>query len=458
MGRTLLGESQIVDNVSTTFKNGKSGVGLIIGQMTMQKDYAVYLARTPCEDEENKSDPIAMDKVDEKWIATHSRQVLRMLTGGLHILGVFAYGPPDVMKNAQVMLRKAVFAVHKVELKEQYHGNTTDNDSINDRYVLQICSLTKKLTCRTFDVSDPKCGGKPADFKSQSFSDKWSKLEMSMKIDTSFTVDKNASSDNLEKQMQKGFVPVMENILNSLALINGTLRDPGESLVAASSASGGGGGGKKKKGQQATVQQENFTVKLLCSPTHPTENMDTQKIDSIATMTLKGTIYGVAFVHNKASVKEAAQAIKQDFVRSLQARYELLCEDLLQSEESNDKRIIYEMPIRVFTPLPESSITLCDYLFPEEEIQYSVSRLHEFLDLSIHEDSVDRDRERFPTEDDIRAGSFPSPSSLPDGRKSFASKPSASAAKKATNYVVIGLSSTVAALAAAMSYMYLGEQ
>ena len=75
MGRTLLGESQIVDNVSTTFKNGKSGVGLIIGQMTMQKDYAVYLARTPCEDEENKSDPIAMDKVDEKWIAKRDAKI-----------------------------------------------------------------------------------------------------------------------------------------------------------------------------------------------------------------------------------------------------------------------------------------------------------------------------------------------------------------------------------------------
>ena len=33
-------------------------------------------------------------------------QVTRMLPGGLHVIGIFAAGPPDQMKNAQVKLRQ----------------------------------------------------------------------------------------------------------------------------------------------------------------------------------------------------------------------------------------------------------------------------------------------------------------------------------------------------------------
>ena len=455
MGRTVVAEPDAVDGVNASLQNEKSGIGIIIGQLTLQKDYVVHLARTPCEEEENKSKPISLDKVDEKWIATHARQVLRMLTGGLNIIGVFAYGPPESIKNAQPMLRKAVFAVHKVETKEQYQGGKGNIDTISDRYVLQICSMTKKVTGKTFDASDPKCAGKPADYKTQSFLDKWSKLEMSLLVGTSFSVKKNAMSVSVEKQMQEGFVPLMDNIINSMSIVNGVLRDPNEPLISTSGTTTGGGG--KKKRHQPSTLQENFRLNLLCGPIVSHSKQEPTMVDCVANMAIKGTLYGVAFVHNKGTVKEATYAIKQDFVRSLQARYELLCEDLLQSEESNDAQIIYEMPIRVFSRLNGSNVTLCDYLFAEEELKYSTSRFSEFLDLLVDEDSVDQGNERFPTEEDIQVEPFSPSSSACEGDAARAQS-NVTTTKKATNFLVIGLSGAVAALAAAMSYMYLGDQ
>lgn len=48
---------------------------------------------------------------------------------------------------------------------------------------------------------------------------------------------------------------------------------------------------------------------------------------------MRGTISSQAYVHVRASAAEAIQAVKRDIIRSIVARCELLCDDLLQAEE-----------------------------------------------------------------------------------------------------------------------------
>jgi len=56
-------------------------------------------------------------------------------------------------------------------------------------------------------------------------------------------------------------------------------------------------------------------------------------LDCGAKMLVRGTISSQAYVHVRASAAEAIQAVKRDVIRSIVARCELLCDDLLQAEE-----------------------------------------------------------------------------------------------------------------------------
>ena len=64
-----------------------------------------------------------------------------MLTGGLDVIGIFAFGPPDMLANSQTKLRQLLFSINKnVQNKP---ASYFDGLSCS-RVLLQICSATKK--------------------------------------------------------------------------------------------------------------------------------------------------------------------------------------------------------------------------------------------------------------------------------------------------------------------------
>ncbi|CAG2206554.1 unnamed protein product [Mytilus edulis] len=132
-----------------------------------QKDFAVRLicSPEPVEDEASEEDeepkekkiktpqkPENMADSDERWIATHARQVNRMLPGGLDVLGIFALAPPNMMISAQTKLRQSAF--------------------------------------------------KPADWKPQSGSEKWIKLKTDINLDLKINVPVKQQNQNMLKQIQ----------------------------------------------------------------------------------------------------------------------------------------------------------------------------------------------------------------------------------------------------------------
>ena len=64
-----------------------------------------------------------------------------MLTGGMDVIGVFAFGPMDMLTKSQAKLRQLVFSIQKTV----YHKPASYfNDLLHSRILLQICSGTKK--------------------------------------------------------------------------------------------------------------------------------------------------------------------------------------------------------------------------------------------------------------------------------------------------------------------------
>ena len=64
-----------------------------------------------------------------------------MLTGGLDVIGVFAFGPSDMLTKTQAKLRQLVFSIQKTV---HHKPASYSDDLMHSRILLQICSATKK--------------------------------------------------------------------------------------------------------------------------------------------------------------------------------------------------------------------------------------------------------------------------------------------------------------------------
>ena len=52
--------------------------------------------------------------------------------------------------------------------------------------------------------------------------------------------------------------------------------------------------------------------------------------------------------------------------------------------------------MRVFAPLGATGLTVCDYMFQDEEAANSAERFQELLDLKVEENSIEMALERVP--------------------------------------------------------------
>lgn len=168
---------QYLSNISL---QGKAFVsGLLIGQCSSQKDYVILASRTPPKEEQNetlKHPKAQLDNVDEEWATEHANQVSRMLPGGLLVLGVFIITTLELANDIQNALRRLIFAVEKSVCRKRLWNFT--EEEVSERVALHICSSTKKIVCRTYDVHDPKSSARPADWKYQNgLSASWLSLE-----------------------------------------------------------------------------------------------------------------------------------------------------------------------------------------------------------------------------------------------------------------------------------------
>lgn len=457
MGRLITFENHLQDSLNDLVSRKSSHIGLIIGQCTAQRDLVLRLCPTPpnvenessgdaVESGDTKEKPKKNSKksakaegvpdLDEQWICQHAKQVTRALPGGLDVLGAYVVAPTDVANNLQPKLRQLLFAIYKTLSKDQ---KLSVNDHISERILLHICPVTLKCVCRTIDVSDYKTSMNPADWKPSAGASHWHKLECRLAVDFKFPVIRDHCSLSLQKQIEFGLNPYFKEILCAVPLIGGTFRKPEEFLDT--SLSEGKKSRRKEKIQQSGGQCYNVELFLPSDPKDSGENSEV--LDCVTMLTFKGTIQCRAFVHSRATVKEAVQALKQDVIRSVMARCNIHCEDLLLiDEEQRDPVVVYELPRRVFAPLPQSEVFVSDYQFHGDTASDSLDAFKELLDLEVDEQDVETSCEISPV-----PSLLIQPEVMDDRLSEFGDTPSSN-----TNIILPVASATIAALAAGLSY------
>ncbi|NWT42731.1 ODR4 protein, partial [Chroicocephalus maculipennis] len=232
MGRTYFVEEaigQYLSDLSTKLKPYVTG--LLIGQCSPQRDYVIRAVRTPPKEEQKEeSIPSKLASVDEEWITTHASQVSRMLPGGLVVLGVFIIATPELSKDSPNALRKLIFSVEKSLTKRRLWKPA--EEEVSDRAALQICSATKKVVCRTYDVQDPRSSAKPADWKYQSaLSASWLALDCTVNVNIHIPLLATSPNHDLEKNTKNGLNRWSKQIEDGVFLINGQIKDDDTELL-----------------------------------------------------------------------------------------------------------------------------------------------------------------------------------------------------------------------------------
>ncbi|XP_047609959.1 protein odr-4 homolog isoform X2 [Phacochoerus africanus] len=379
MGRTYIVGETVGQYLSNLNLQGKTFVsGLLIGQCSSQKDYVILATRTPPKEEQNESPkhPKAkLDNLDEEWATEHANQVSRMLPGGLLVLGVFIVTTLEMGNEFQNTLRRLVFAVEK-SLNKKRLWNFTEEE-VSERVTLHICSSTKKILCRTYDIHDPKSSAKPADWKYQNgLSASWLSLECTVYINIHIPLSATSVSYTLEKNTKNGLARWAKQIENGVYLINGQVKDEDCELLE---------GQKKSSRGNTQATNHSFDVRVLTQLVLNSDHRSTATVQICSgSVNLKGAVKCRAYVHsNKPKVKDAVQAMKRDILNTVADRCEILFEDLVLNEipeKKDSEKEFHILPHRVFVPILGSAVMLCDYKFGDESAEEIRDHFIEMLD------------------------------------------------------------------------------
>ncbi|KAM9613512.1 protein odr-4 homolog isoform 2-T3 [Trichechus inunguis] len=382
MGRTYIVEEAVGQYLANIDLQGKAFVsGLLIGQCSSQKDYVILATRTPPKEEQNESlkhPKDKMDNLDEEWVTEHANQVSRMLPGGLLVLGVFIITTLELANDFQNALRRLVFAVEKSMNKKKLWSFT--EEEVSERVTLHICSSTKKIFCRTYDIRDPKSSARPADWKYQNgLSTSWLSLECTVHINIHIPLSTTAVSYALEKNTKNGLTRWAKQIENGVFLINGQVKDEDCDLLQ---------GQKKSSRGNPQVTYQSFDVRVLTQLLLSSDHRSTATVQICSgSVNLKGAVKCRAYIHNsKPKVKDAVQAIKRDILNTVADRCEILFEDLLLNEipeKKDSEKELHILPHRVFVPISGSTVMLCDYKFGDEAAEEIRDHFIEMLDQMI---------------------------------------------------------------------------
>lgn len=325
--------------------------GLLIGQISAKRTLIVALIPTPADGLELSNLKDAKQVLDQikkhdiTFAVQHAKQVLRLLPGGLHVVGVFWYTPfgLDVAgpsKALQISLAKL--------------------DAHSTMLQLHICPQSLAMTCLSFETKDLQAKQVPATWQPQPFATQFLTIRSQLEVNLDLGLPANATSKAALQGLQS-FEALVENAVVS---VNGVLATTDRGVTAVS------------KDQQ-----------YLGCIYLPTSTVETQPrvshVDAQTTLRLHGTISSEALVHSKATLKETAAFVKEDLIRCLRARVGLMCEAYCLEGSPSDITN-QNLPRRVYWPFT-SHIHFCDYAFDAEDnttFAELKAHVHEVLGIS----------------------------------------------------------------------------
>ncbi|KAF0311078.1 Protein odr-4 [Amphibalanus amphitrite] len=121
--------------------------------------------------------------------------VIQLLPGGMDILGLFVVASPDLFKSHETQLRSALAAIYRaLEKLPQLHDTDTD-----ERLVALLDPRTKKVTCRSLELSSLTSSLRPAEWRFQEV--RWHRAQSALSVQVTSGVGVLVAETSLLRQV-----------------------------------------------------------------------------------------------------------------------------------------------------------------------------------------------------------------------------------------------------------------
>jgi hypothetical protein len=369
------------------------GTGVLVGGYLPHHVLGVYAAPTPLEEGEEAEEPSDPPQLYVPWMMEHYKQVLRLLPGGLHVVGFIINATSDsVASKYESKIRKLLTGIRTY-----------------DPMVEEPCLLYSKSNKTSSLIGDNTISS--LDVKVHDTKLEFVQLDTQLVLDCPVALKCDENSDRmLLAHAEKGVEKLERSMSTSVCIFNNQLLQPDDLIAPAQLKETAG---KKKKGKGTTslddtldsedgeMVQYQVTVLAKDDPNVPDEVMIE---DNNVRLKLLGVMKSRCYVPAGTNVKTCRSYIIQDVSRSIRGRIQMHCDVLVGEEvEASLIPVIHEPPRRVFTRLPGTAgLAVCDYLYPGEGPEDSIESIREIFGFTPSEDDIEDDLEIVAAEKDVK--------------------------------------------------------
>ncbi|XP_055346080.1 protein odr-4 homolog [Paramacrobiotus metropolitanus] len=295
-----------------------------------------------------------------------SRQVSRLLPGGLSVLGIFLTSPAEIPKTSRPKLKEILMDISSVIRKDcpALHQDAAASD---DKVILAFDPRSKQTNTSLYlDAADAKSITKPIPVTFSSLS--WLALHTHFNINLE---QPTATQQDVETVLEHVLNTFTDQVTKSVCLYDQRCLEPSSVLKSATDA----------------VEVSMLVPMPRAAGWEEDEGIAVGgEVAELANghMAFRGDVVGRAYVAQGGTVGFAEKVVKADLLRSMTTRIELHCEDNLVTEaDEQEFDVVHELPRRVLAPLniPDCPITLSNYVHEDEETRESLEIFVGLLDM-----------------------------------------------------------------------------
>ncbi|CAI2726781.1 unnamed protein product [Schistosoma spindalis] len=373
--------------------------------------------------------PRMIEDLSEKWIASHCRNLARMIPGGVHISGICLTVP------------HGEFNCHTNHIQKILSHISRDDTPMNrficsrstEKLVLVADPKTKKFQCKASAADGSNSQFRTVEVKIRPFIDRWVSFKTHILLSLETHLPSDRKKEKILYQLQAAVEPYLQSLVTETQLlINGELHQADEKLLKDTDFSVPLDGNIQTKKNKKSSKSKRYDLPLnvdhslvtsagskkyaiakgsvspaftpldivifgpqfpqwqrassssslesgASSDTNMNNGNDTNDSSGsfvpINRLLINGRIPGIAFLPANSSVGDLLEALRNDLVRSILARLQLLTEELhITSAELEVPRML--LPQRVLVRLPACpTLPLSDYKFLSETAEDVVNRL-----------------------------------------------------------------------------------
>ncbi|ENN73037.1 hypothetical protein HUJ04_005659 [Dendroctonus ponderosae] len=379
MVRQAEAEEFLLKHLTKISSDFKCAIGLIIGQANAHKFNVVHLARTPTSDSNDDQTPpnhiASIVEVNQAWVVDHARQTLRMLSGGMYVLGVFVVGDEEIFNPFHPKIKSILTGINKTLQADKY----LFGGDFSEKLVLSFAPKSQRWAARAYDVASANV--QPVDWKFLPKATKFIVFECTYQIQHVYHLKTGEADGPLKSHVKAILDDIEHNLQSAVLLFDNDLKDADEKLENV---------GKKKKtprtnsSKSAPEQAEAPAKPVAVSIFEKCVRLALKPLNSLhqaefeGDIRVEGEVISKLWLNPKGTFGEAMQAVREDIMRSLATRMELHWDSLIEEELREDVNSVHEPPRRALIALPDSNVGVSDYLFSgeaPEDAKFSLQEL-----------------------------------------------------------------------------------